>query len=395
MASSAEAFSSQDFRTVLGHFPTGVTVITSQSADGEPLGLVVGTFTSVSLEPPLVAFLPARSSTTFPKIRESGRFCVNVLSADQEDVCRTFARSGGSKFDSMEFALTKGGNPLLDGAVAWIDCEIEAVVEAGDHYICIGRVGSLEVASGSEPLIFFKGGYGGFAASSLAAPAEDDLVSHLLLVDHARPEMERLAAATGTECLASAVVAEELVVMAVAGTATPGLPGTQLGSRIPFIAPVAPLFVAFAPEQDREAWMNRLHELPDELRARYRTALAAARERGYAFGTRTPQRRDLVRALSELHVDEPRAAERAQVREAVERLADAYDPADLGGSNGVEYIGAPIFDRAGHMVLQLTLFGLPATDERVAAQHVTELLEACSRVTDALGGHRPPSIESD
>lgn len=393
MTSNLAGFSAREFRDVLGHFPTGVAVITSTAGESGPVGLVVGSFTSVSLEPPLVAFMPAKTSSTFPKIQQSGRFCVNVLSADQEDVCRTFARSGGPKFDGTRYTLSEGGNPILDGAVAWIDCEIESVIEAGDHLICLGRVSSLGTHDGSSPLLFFKGGYGRFGAASLAAPAEEDLISHLLLVDLARPEMERLSQLAGGECLASAVVHEELVIMAVAGTSPPGQPGTRVGQRIPLVAPVAPLFIAFGTQEGQETWLERMPRLSAENREQYRKALAAARDRGYAFGTRTGPRRDLFRALAELHVDEPRAAERQMVREAVERLADSYDPADLSGSHGVEYVGAPIFDKTGRMVLQLTVFGLPQVDAAAATKISRELLESCDRITQALGGERPFSAK--
>jgi flavin reductase (DIM6/NTAB) family NADH-FMN oxidoreductase RutF/DNA-binding IclR family transcriptional regulator len=354
--------------------------------------MAVGSFTSVSLEPPLVAFLPAKSSTTFPRIRHAGRFCVNILSAEQEEVCRSFARSGGPKFEGRTYTLSPGGCPIIDGAVAWIDCDIESVFEAGDHYVCIGGVKILEVASTSIPLIFFKGGYGRFAAASLAAPAEDDLVSQLLMVDHARPEMERLAEAVGAECIASALVGQSVVMMASAGTPPPGNAGTRVGQRIPFIPPVGLLFAAWASNDDREAWLDGLPSLSADHRARYRKALGAVRERGFIFGARMPVRRDLDRALAALHVNAPAADERANVRAAVERLADTYDPDDLDGSQGVEYIGAPIFDKRGRMALQLTLYKLPPTDAQAVTQHAAQLLDVCARVTEALGGHQPDPV---
>ena len=89
------------YRTVLGHFPTGVAAITSIGADGAPVGMTIGSFVSVSLDPPLVAFLPDKGSSTFPKIREAGFFCVNVLGADQEHVCRAFAARGTDKFAGL------------------------------------------------------------------------------------------------------------------------------------------------------------------------------------------------------------------------------------------------------------------------------------------------------
>lgn len=147
------------FRHVLGHLPTGVVVITAVDADG-PAGMAVGTFTSVSLDPPLVGFLPALSSTTFPRIRAAGSFCANVLAADQEDVCRAFSVSGGDKFAGLGWHPAPSGAPVLDGVVAWIDCAIAGVQPAGDHVFVLGAVRDLDVSSGAEPLLFHRGGYG-------------------------------------------------------------------------------------------------------------------------------------------------------------------------------------------------------------------------------------------
>ena len=150
------------FRQVLGHFATGVTVITAETADG-PVGLAVGSFTSVSLDPPLVAFCPAKASSSWPKIREAGVFCVNVLNEDQEIVCRTFASKSDEKFKGVGWEPAATGSPRLNGALAWIDCTIEVVHDAGDHDICIGRVQELDVGEDSPgPLVFYRGGYGRF-----------------------------------------------------------------------------------------------------------------------------------------------------------------------------------------------------------------------------------------
>lgn len=151
------------FRKVLGHFPTGVVVVTSTDADGAPVGMTVGSFTSVSLKPPLVAFLPDRSSTTFPTIRDAGRFCVNVLASTQAEVGRTMAFSGADKFAGLTWTpSTVTGSPLLHGIVAFMDCDLYAVHEAGDHYIAIGHVRELGVPGDVSPLLFFQGGYGRF-----------------------------------------------------------------------------------------------------------------------------------------------------------------------------------------------------------------------------------------
>ncbi len=159
--SAPPSFDSARYRQVLGHFPTGVTVITA-APGGEPAGMAVGSFCSVSLDPPLVAFFPDRSSSSWPKIETAGVFCVNVLAEDQEDVCRRFAMKGEDKFAGLGWTPAGTGSPLIDGVLAWIDCDIESVTDAGDHFCVLGRVRELDVAHDGAPLVFFRGGYGRF-----------------------------------------------------------------------------------------------------------------------------------------------------------------------------------------------------------------------------------------
>jgi 3-hydroxy-9,10-secoandrosta-1,3,5(10)-triene-9,17-dione monooxygenase reductase component len=151
------------FRQVLGAYPTGVSVITALGADGKPVGMVVGTFTSVSLDPPLVAFLPDKKSTSWPQIEAAGRFCVNVLASDQQDVCRQVSAKGAEKFVGVEYALSQHNLPMIANAIACIECSIHSVVEAGDHWIVLGNVLGLEVTRDEDPMLFHRGRYGGFA----------------------------------------------------------------------------------------------------------------------------------------------------------------------------------------------------------------------------------------
>lgn len=162
MSEPPAIFDSAKFRQVLGHFPTGVTVITA-APDSGPVGLAVGSFASVSLDPPLVAFFPDKGSSSWPLIEAAGTFCVNILAEDQEDVCRRFASKGDDKFAGLGWRPAGSGAPRLDGVLAWIDCDIDSVVEAGDHFCVMGRVRDLEVGHNGAPLLFFRGGYGRFA----------------------------------------------------------------------------------------------------------------------------------------------------------------------------------------------------------------------------------------
>lgn len=151
---------SAEFRNVLGHFATGVTVITAAGSAG-PVGLAVNSFTSVSLDPPLVAFCAANSSSTWPTIHDAKHFCVNIVAEDQQEVCRLFATKGAERFTSIKWrSSTHSGAPILDDVLAWIDCAIEAEHPAGDHVIVVGRVHEVGVERDGNPLVFFRGGYG-------------------------------------------------------------------------------------------------------------------------------------------------------------------------------------------------------------------------------------------
>ena len=157
------------FRRVLGHYATGVVVVAA-IVDGEPCGLAVNSFTSVSLDPPLVAFCAARSSSTWPRLRTSETFAVSVLSSEQEDVCRLFARKGADRFTGTTWTTSPAGHPVLGKAMAWLDISADRIVPAGDHELVLGRVTALSATDGdAAPLLFFRGAFG--TASPLHAPA--------------------------------------------------------------------------------------------------------------------------------------------------------------------------------------------------------------------------------
>lgn len=152
------------FRSVLGHFATGVTVITAMDAD-EPVGVAANAFTSVSLDPPLVLFCASTQSSTWPRIRSASGFCVNLLAEDQEEVCRRFAMSGVDRFAGTGYRRSAAtGSPILDDVLGYVDCVPEQEVEAGDHVIVIGRVVELGMLHRDDPLVFYRGGYGSFRA---------------------------------------------------------------------------------------------------------------------------------------------------------------------------------------------------------------------------------------
>lgn len=153
---SSGAFDAARFRQVMGHVPTSVVVVTGVADDGAAYGITIGSFTSVSLEPPLIGFLPGVNSRSWERIRSSGRFCVNVLAADQEQLCWTFAKEGDDKFAGISWTASPGGSPLLPGVTAWIDCVIDSETTVGDHFFVVGKVEEL-AGDGDDAMVFFRG----------------------------------------------------------------------------------------------------------------------------------------------------------------------------------------------------------------------------------------------
>src|SRR5215469_13257359 len=147
-----------ELRRVMGHFATGVTVITSFRSSGELHGLTANAFTSVSLIPPLLLVCVDKKAESYPCFEESRVFTVNILASDQEDLSRRFAVSGGQKFEGVAYRIGANGAPILNGSLGYIECKVAAVHDAGDHTIYLGEIEQAETRE-AKPLLFFRGGY--------------------------------------------------------------------------------------------------------------------------------------------------------------------------------------------------------------------------------------------
>lgn len=159
------------FRQVLGHFATGITVITAIDG-GEPVGFSCQAFAALSLEPPLVLFCPARTSSTWPRIERAGVFCANVLTAEQGDLATNFGRSNPDRFAKVKWVPDAAGSPIIDAVLTWVSCEIADVHTVGDHYVVIGSVRELGDIGSHRPLLFYRGRYGTSATSVAEGPPE-------------------------------------------------------------------------------------------------------------------------------------------------------------------------------------------------------------------------------
>jgi 3-hydroxy-9,10-secoandrosta-1,3,5(10)-triene-9,17-dione monooxygenase reductase component len=160
-------FDLAQFKDAMSRFTTGVTVVAGLEG-GRPVGFTCQSFVSLSIDPPFIAVAPARSSTSWPRIAGAGKFCVNVLGDHQEEVCRRFALSGGDKFEGVSWhPAPVSGAPVIEGSLAWVDCNVELVHEAGDHELIIGKVLDLGLGDGS-PLVFFRSSF------ATVAPRQSD-----------------------------------------------------------------------------------------------------------------------------------------------------------------------------------------------------------------------------
>lgn len=377
----------RQYRDVLGHFPTGVAVITSMSDDGQPIGMAVGSFTSVSLDPPLVAFLPDRGSSTFPAIRAAGRFCVNVLSGGQEDVCRTFATRGADRFGSVEWHPAPGtGSPVLDGAVAWIDCELGDIHEAGDHDIVIGKVLHLEVQHPTLPLLFFQGGYGTFAPRSLVMASRGRPSEAVRAAEAVREDLERLAEAVGLECRVLAREDDGLAIVATAGHESGADP---VGAILPFYPPFGGTIAAWGSPELRSEWYGSFPtEITDDKRAELDADLDRIRERGWTLTFRSDaatEAESLVEAMAEY--GRTPSLER-RLFAAGQQMSGLDDPSLLNESTAsqVRTITAPVIGANGPL-LHLTLYGFPPNASLEFVERARDVLVATSRaLSERLGG---------
>jgi flavin reductase (DIM6/NTAB) family NADH-FMN oxidoreductase RutF len=378
------------FRETLGHYPTGVAVVTAVADDGRPVGMVVGTFSSVSLDPPLIAFLPATNSRSFAQIRTAKAFCVNVLASDQELLCRQFATAGESKFDGVGWRPGPLGSPILEGAVSWIECTFSDILDAGDHYIVLGLVHELAVERSTLPLLFFQGGYGRFSPGSFIAAPDPELIQAAQLAETMRAQVEDLSAEFAVNCSVLVKIRWDAVQVLAANQSRIDEP-FPLGHRQPLIPPFGAVFMVNAPEAEIEEWLRRAPDDSEDRRELNRALLDKVRQRGYSLLTAKPEtiaRHQAVLSAFELSDRLPR--QELVVRQVTSELADFFCP-DL--VPGVRYDLANIVmlvaTRPGLPPMALRTTGLPREAPTEQIESWIHALQRVATAAEALTGtHR-------
>ncbi|WP_336660036.1 flavin reductase [Leucobacter sp. USHLN153] len=372
------------YRAVLGQYPTGVAAITGIDPDGAPIAMIVGSFSSVSLDPPLVSFMPMQTSGSYARLRTAKVLCANVLSMAQQDVCRALASRGEDKFQGVAWTLSPGGAPIIDGASAWIEFAVEQTVEAGDHDIVIGRVSELGVGDGGLPLLFLGGGYGRYSANSRIMPATVDSVDFIRWAEAVKPELEQLSRELGLEAVFVSLIDDAIVQVATYGAAAAGARPHPLGVRLPFGAPMGALFAASASERARSGWLQRsLPGIEQDAIDRHAAALDRVRDRGWSISLRTESLQETDRTL--------RARDDGQLTWGQVPLApelvepDAYGaeiPEDADAALAIRNLSSAVHGPDGLPLFYVTLFGF---GETTSAAELARILERLQRATGEAG----------
>ncbi|WP_035758178.1 flavin reductase family protein [Granulicoccus phenolivorans] len=397
MTATSTSLDGAKLREVLGHYPTGVVLVTGTAADGERLAMIVGTFTSVSLEPALVAFLPMRSSGTFARLRECESLCINILSGDQEEVCRTIVARREDKFRDLDWFPSPSGDPVLAGSVAWLDVRLTDTIEAGDHWIAMCTVRDMAIHNPVSPLIFFQRGYGTFIMPSLVARIDDGIIGAVQSAAVARNDLQELA--DGIHCevaLLTAVNCNELA--AVAAAAGPGINvGDGLADRVPMVPPIGDTYMAYAPQAEQEAWFSHTRGAPEEFVRICRERLELCREQGYLIALLPDE--DVATAYSDFYTAARMYGSGLvtpeQQRQLEQRLQNSvvdYSPHELvpEATYHPGSIVVPLRDSAGEMTLTLRVSQLPAVASGAQIQEwIRAALATAARISDRLAAGVP------
>lgn len=376
-------FDANAFRRVLGSFPTGVVVITAMGDENEALAMTVGSFMSVSLDPPLVGFLPSKSSSSWASIRGVSRFGVNVLGNNQEDVCRAVATRKADKLHDFEWSLSEHGSPRLAESIAFIDCETEQLYDGGDHEIVLGRVLALESMSTTLPLLFFRGGYGSFRPGSMAVETGIPGV-RLAELDLVRPHLERLSAHLSLEVTAMCRVDEDLLTVAAAGASKTSVRLHRVGRHVPFMPPIGGVFAAFGGPEAEAEWLGSVGDDPDgSARQTAEKAIERVRELGYALGVGHGSGGAIEGASAAANAAAS-PLERRRLAKVISDASAGFNTTDVRSGEMYELhsMTAPVFDRDGECAFSLTVWGgsgtIPGADVMAVADKLTRAAESCT-----------------
>lgn len=325
---------------VLSQYPTGVVAVTGISGSGEPLAMIVGTFTSVSRDPPLVGFLPTRASNSYQRLQECEYLCFNVLSHAQEHLCRRLsAKDADDKLQDVDWSPGITGAPILDGCVAWAETRVVSIREAGDHDFVMAEVLAFDAPHPVLPLLYFQGSFGKFHSSSFVMPYETALLPTISEIERHRGTLERLAHDLGREVVVFAPVADEIVIAASAGT-EPNSSTSVVGRRFPHAPPFGSLLID---ESDFDEWYARLKDAAPR-RAVWKEKVEIAHRRGWSVALSSDEHPSLDRLIEEFSRGPQTPRLQRSLLGVMRQLGADYEPDDerLKKDSSIRMLSVPV-----------------------------------------------------
>lgn len=348
---------------VLGHYPTGVVIITGIAADGTPVGVMSRSFAPVSRVPAVVSF-NAADSTTFAKLRSARSFCVNLIAADFESLCREFdaaEAAGDDAFESVTWRPSGSGAPILDGVLSWIDCSPRDVIPVGDRFIVLGEVSDFDAEREFLPLLHFQEGFGRFAPGSLALFRTDGMDEVPRLVDATRDHLDLLAKELGAECSVLIASGGDQVFVATSNYSNRASP-IRLGLRAPLVPPIGALFVDTDGGVSRGEWLSRLPDPTPDSFDLAAEQLSLVRRRGWSISLNSGHTVDELDAMvARYTAADAEAAEDTEQRRILRDRAASHELVEIDPSSryDVLQLAVPVRSSTGQVLCTLRLGDLP------------------------------------
>lgn len=325
---------------VLAQYPTGVVAVTGITSSGVPVSMIIGTFNSVSQNPPLVGFFPTRGSSSYERIRDCDYLCFNVLSHEQESLCRKMsAKNSVNKFKDVDWAPAPSGAPILAGCVAWVDTRVKSIQEAGDHDFLVAEVLAIDAPNPVLPLLYFQGSLGKFHSSSFVMPYETALLPTIAEVEKYRSSLEKLAQTLGREVVVFAPVADEIVIVASAGT-EPNSSTSVTGRRFPYAPPFGSLLVH---DTQLDDWYQRLRDHEPNASV-WKSKTKIARRRGWSVALSSEEHPALDQLIEEFSRAPQTPNLQRSLLNVMRQLGSNYEPEDeqITANSSIRMISVPV-----------------------------------------------------
>lgn len=360
-------FDPKVFREVMGHYPTGVAVVTGRTDDGELLALVVGTFSSVSLDPPIVSFMPMKSSRTFERLRSCKSLCINILGGEQQAEMLAIAQRRQNKLDGIDWYPSPSGDPILRNSIAWIDTTLGEIVEAGDHWIALCDVKDLQVTNAVAPLLFFQGGYGSFSGMEQTSRLSHEILPAIHATHQVAESLKSLAHSIGCEVAVFAAISDDEMATVFSEIAAEATEERRFASRFPLVPPIGDSYFFDKSSELQQHWLGKLKNASEEITDRHRRRMEFIHKHGYLLAFLPEENStaydQMIEASEEYKKASLTPAEERSIHETIGSTPVDYEPQEVVDSK-VYHVGSlvlPIKDPSGQNTMTLRLAQLPSS----------------------------------